>query len=156
MTNKWSTSISELLLIFRGTLIAIIPWVEKAKIEWSDENSYDEWDNIIEALYQSIVCSSLEGEVKTNYSIAKYGFEYKHYSDLDYILVKSEIHSNKQLAFVSFTSSSEPFDGVKVAVLENEDQVVGQLILEMADIEFAYVKKIDDEKNIYEEIDVLI
>ena len=155
MIIKWKTSVSELLSIFKGALLAIVPWVEKAKIEWSDENSYDDWDNIALALYQNIVCSSLEGEVKMNYSIAKYGFEYSDYSDLDYILVKSEMHSKKQLTFVSFKSFLEPFDGVKVAVLEKGDKVVGYLMLEMADLEFAYVKHIGGKKNIYEEIDVL-
>lgn len=155
MTNKWKTSITELLTIFKGALIALVPWMERAKIKWGEENSYDDWDNITLALYQNIVCSSLEGDVKMNYSIAKYGFEYNQYSDLDYILVKSEMHSDKQLAFVSFNSLSKPLDCVKVAVLKKGDRVAEHLILEMADLEFAYVKNIGDEKIIYEEIDVL-
>ena len=60
MDANWETSVKELLYIFRGALIAIIPWVEKAKIKWKEEEEiYDEWGNITVALYENIVCSSL-------------------------------------------------------------------------------------------------
>ena len=36
MNNNWKTSVNELLEIFRSALIAIIPWLEKARIKWKE------------------------------------------------------------------------------------------------------------------------
>jgi len=154
--NMWKTSVSELLSIFRGASLSIIPWVEKAKIKWHDNEAYDDWDNIILGLYQNIVCSSLEGEVKLDYAIAKYGFEYVNYSELDYIIVKSDMHRDKLLVFVSFNSLEKPFDSVKVAVLGEGEKVMKHFILNMTDLKFAYAKRIGNEKVVVEQISVLV
>lgn len=46
VNNNWKTSESELLTIFSGALLAIIPWLEKAKIKWKEGEAYNDWDNI--------------------------------------------------------------------------------------------------------------
>jgi len=90
MKNKWTVSVTELLIIFRGALLAIIPWIEKAKIKWKEHEAYDDWDNIAESLYKNIVCSSLTGEVASQYTIAKYNFDYDDYSSVDFIGVRNK------------------------------------------------------------------
>lgn len=55
MSEKWNTSVTELIMVFRGALISIIPWLERAKIYWKNGESYDDWDNIVNALYENIV-----------------------------------------------------------------------------------------------------
>jgi hypothetical protein len=43
MTNKWKTSVTELLAIFRGALLAIIPWLDRANIKWKEGGeAYDD------------------------------------------------------------------------------------------------------------------
>src|SRR5690606_20593651 len=90
MNNNWKTSVTELLVISRGALLAIIPWLEKAKIKWKEDEAYDDWDNIAESLYANIVCSSLIGEVATEYQITKYNFNYDNYSSVNFIEVRNK------------------------------------------------------------------
>jgi len=156
MSNSWKTSVSELLSIFRGALIAIIPWLEKAKIKWKEGEVYDDWDNIAESLYRNIVCSSLTGEVDSSYSIAKYNFQYEDYSTIDFIQVKSENHSDKSLAFVAFQSISTPLDYVKVAELNKSDRVVGYLDLKQEDLEFVFVKNNAGKKEVIDKVEVIL
>lgn len=156
MSNNWKTSVTELFAIFRGALLAIIPWLEKAKIKWKESEAYDDWDNISESLYKNIVCSSLTGEVASDYSIAKYNSHYEDYSSIDFIQVKSESHSDKRLAFVAFQSNLSPLDNVKVAKLNKSDKVVGYLVLKQENLEFVLVKNNKGKKEVVDKVDVML
>lgn len=154
MDNNWTTSVNELIFIFRGALIAIIPWLEKAKIKWKEGEAYDDWDNIAESLYRNVVCSSLTGEIASDYSIAKYNFEYEDYSLIDFIQVRSKNYPDKCFAFVSFQSNSFPLDCVNVVELNEADKVLGNMNLKINDLEFNFVKNKKGKKEIINEIKV--
>ncbi|ACP21007.1 hypothetical protein Aasi_1725 [Candidatus Amoebophilus asiaticus 5a2] len=154
MSNNWKISVSELLDIFREVLLAVIPWLEKAKIKWKEGEAYDDWDNIAEALYKNIVCSSLTGEVAFKYTIAKYNFNYDDYASIDFIEVRSKDNSEKKFAFVSFQSSFSPLDSVKVAELNKTDKVVGYTSLKFDSLGFFFVKNINGKKEFIDNIDV--
>jgi len=156
MEEIWKTSVNELLTIFRGALTSILPWIEKAKIEWKEGESYDDWDNIASSLYNNIVCSSLMGEVLDEYSIAEYSFVYENYSDIDFILVMSNNYKNNILAFVSFQSIVSPFDCVEVAMLDNSLEIVEHLTLKLDNLEFAFMKKNNATRAIISDIEVLL
>jgi hypothetical protein len=156
MSKNWRTSVTELLGIFRGALLAIIPWIEKAKIKWKEGEAYDDWDNIAESIYQNIVCSSLKGDVTSRYPIAKYNFHYENYSAIDFIQVKSECYSHKILAFVAFQSHSSPLDTLKVAEINTSDIVLGYLYLKHDELEFVFVKNTGGKKEIIDKIEVML
>jgi hypothetical protein len=152
--NCWKTSVTELLTIFRGALLAIIPWLEKARIKWNEGEAYDDWDNITESLFKNIVCSSLIGEVTFNYPIAKYNYNYDNYATLDFIEVKSKDYYSKRLVFVGFQTNSSSLDSVKVAEINEANKVVGYTNLEWDDLVFVYVKNTNNEKDIIESIEI--
>jgi hypothetical protein len=156
MSKNWKTSVNELLAIFRGALLAIIPWLEKAKIKWKEEEAYDDWDNIAGSLYKNIVCSSLTGEVAFDYLIAKYNFSYDDYSLIDFIEVRSKSNPDKKYAFISFQSNSSPLDSIKVAELDKKDKVVGYTNLKFDGFEFVFVKNIDGKREVIHSIDVAL
>lgn len=163
--NIWKTSVNELLHIFEGALLAVIPWLEKAKINWKEGEAYDDWDNIVEAIYGNIVYASLEcsplyisskGEVMCEYSIAKYNFHYEDYSSMDFIGVKCMNNPEKQYAFVAFQSNVTPFDSVKVAELDNKEKLLGYVSFKNENLEFSYIKRSDGIRKIIREIEVLL
>ena len=156
MNNNLKISVNQLLEIFRGAIISIIPWLEKAKIEWQSGKSYDDWDNIAIALYQNIICNSLTGEVLSQYSIAKYDFHYSDYSQLDYILVHSNEHMNKKLAFVSFLSISTPLDFVEVAILDDFEKVLEYINLSNNNLEFIFIKLTNGIKKKIIEVNIIV
>jgi len=156
MSNSWKTSVNELLSIFRGALLSLIPWLEKARINWKEGETYDDWDNIAEALYENIVCSSLTGEVTLEYKIAKYNFNYDDYNSIDFIGVKDKDNSEKKYAFVAFQNDSSPMNSIKVAVLNKIDKVVGYTILKYDDLEFVFIKNDNGQKKVIDKIDVAL
>jgi len=154
MSSNWKTSVTELLVIFRGALLAIMPWLDKAKIKWKEGEAYDDWDNIAESLYANIVCSSLTGEISSEYRIAKYNFNYDDYVSINFLEIRDENNYEKKFAFVAFQSNSYPLDSVKVAELDKMDKVVGFTILRFENLEFVFVKNINGKKEVVDSIEV--
>ena len=156
MNNNWKTSVTELLVIFRGALLSIIPWIEKAKIRWKEGEAYDDWDNIAEALYNNIVCSSLAGEVASVYTIAKYNFLYEDYNFVDFIGMECKSNLEKKFVFMAFQSDSSPFDSIKAAELDNSNAVIKVTTLKFDDLKFAFVKNIDGRIEVMDEIEIVL
>ncbi|MDX2282733.1 MAG: hypothetical protein NW241_01165 [Bacteroidia bacterium] len=156
MSNNWKTSVTELLAIFRGALLSIIPWLEKAKIKWKEGEAYDDWDNITESLYANIVCSSMTGEVASEYRVAKYNFNYDDYASIDFIEVKDKDNSEKRFVFVAFQSSFTPLDSIKVAELDKANKVVGYTNLKFDSLEFVFVKNINGKREVINSIEVAL
>ena len=155
MNNYWETTVNELVAIFRNSVIAIIPLLEQAKIKWKEGESYDDWDNIVTTLFENIVCSSLFSEVSLENDMSKYDMVYKNYSNMNFLIVKSTENINKTLAFISFQSLSTPLDSVKVAVLNNQYNVIDYLILKSENLDYFFVKNHNGKYDIISEIKVL-
>ena len=145
----------ELLAIFRGSIVAVIPWLEKARIKWTDKESYDDYDDICSTLYATIVLKSLYGEDLSEYPIAKYGFQYDDYSKIDFISVKRP-EQDTRLAFVFFESITSPLDNVHVAVLDKSFKVINFTTLEGIEWEFEFVSNRTGHTETKNEINVLL
>jgi hypothetical protein len=156
MSNNWKTSVLELLTIFRGALLAVIPWVEKAKIKWKEGQAYDDWENISESLYKNIVCSSLNGEVASEYRIARYNVIYDDYASINFIEVRNRNNFQRKFAFVGFQSDFSPLDSVKVAELDKYYKVVNYNDLKFDGLEFVFVKNINGKKEIIDGIEIAL
>lgn len=156
MSNNLKISVTELFAIFKGALLAIIPWIEKAKIKWKEGEAYDDWDNIADSLYRNIVCSSLTGDIASDYPIAKYNFHYVDYSLVDFIQVKSERYSDKFLVFIAFISISTPLDGIRIAELDKSYKVVKYFDLKQDSLKFVYLKSNKGKKVLIDKVDVIL
>lgn len=156
MKNDLKISVNQLLEIFSGAIISLIPWLEKAKIEWLNGKSYDDWDKIVTALYQNIVCSTITGEVLSEYTIAKYEFQYSDYSNLEYIQAHSKDYADKKLAFISFQNISSPCDYVKVAILDDFEKVIAYIDLPNNDLEYSLLKYTNGSKEKVKEVNILV
>ena len=56
--------VTELVVVFRDCLRALVPHVTKVGIEWEDGKSHDEWDKITQALYSAIVAGAISYTVE--------------------------------------------------------------------------------------------
>jgi hypothetical protein len=55
----WQTSVHQCVSIFRDSLIAMIPFAQRARMSWREPSSYDDWDRIATALFHSFVIDAL-------------------------------------------------------------------------------------------------
>lgn len=156
MNRKWITNVRELLVIFKEAITSIIPSLEKARINWKDGETYDEWDNIVESIFENIVFSTFIGEVLSEYNIAKYDFYYEDYSNINYIGVRNKEYLDKKFAFVSFQIDLLPIINIKVAELDELEKVISHTNLRFDDVEFYFVKNNEGKKEYIDTIEITI
>ena len=121
--NIWQTSVDELVAVFQRSLISILPVMNEARIPWREGESYDDWDRIVSALYESILVDSirwgLKHEAPSDVVMPKYETLYGTYLDLSYLRVMDRRSNDGELlAFYALASQHEPFDAVRCRTLD--------------------------------------
>jgi hypothetical protein len=112
----WTTTLDELMAIFRDGLIALVPIAERARIAWHDAEAYDDWDRIAEAVFQSVVVDAIENSNAgpLQRPLAKYGFVGQPHAAMSVIQVAhASMGVSSDLAFIDFGSNDTPFDTVR-------------------------------------------
>jgi hypothetical protein len=108
--KHWHIGLDELINIFRRSLVTLIPVFDEAKIAWWGQSTYDDYDRIAEALYDSIVHDSLTNarSLEAALPLARYGVRQPG-REFSHILVNDP---SDRLAFHEFDSETEPFDTI--------------------------------------------
>lgn len=154
--EKWLTTVSKLVKVFNKSLNSLVPSFKKLKIGWLDEEQFDAFDGISEALYQWMVIDKLESYILEKYNdelhLAKYNFHYKNYSKLSFINVFTDkedpIGYN---VFLNFMSVDQPFDTVVCHRIDVEGNIVQrQLQFKLENVKFRFKYR----KNASELVDV--
>ena len=133
----WRTTVDQLLLEFRDALRALVPHVEKVRIEWRDHSAYDDWDEIAQTLYDKIVVSSLlwalPEEERERCQLPDYNMTYSSYAGKTVITVNHD-STTARLVFHSFATEKDPFDKVRVCRVDAVGQALAsELVLLDAD-----------------------
>lgn len=124
------TGVSALINLFRESLLALLPVLEKSNITWKQLQEIDLFDNVIESLFQIIVLPKIENYMTKKHNflppMPKYGFLYKDYSKTSFIevLPNNVEHTSGIYVFVMFTSKEEPFDTVVCSVIDEKGNVL--------------------------------
>lgn len=137
----WRTNVTELIEIFRDSLVALVPQMDRARIEWRNEAAYDDWDEIAQALFSKIVVASIRWalpEENSVFDLPEYNTTYDQYAGKAIIVVEQDTRS-KVLVFHSFETEHEPFDTVRAVEVDNDYHVVSDqfVMLQWAGTEFA-------------------
>ncbi len=115
--TAWQTTVDHLMLTFRDALRALVPHVERARIEWRDGSAYDDWDEIAQTLYEKIVVGSVRWAMPEHLREASkfphYNMTYDSYAEMTVVVV-NRIANEERLVFHSFATETEPFDQVRL------------------------------------------
>jgi len=113
MDNKDSgkteiANVTELVGLFREALLALLPVMDKARIEWREGRTYDPWENIERILYDSILGSCVENAVPTGSAVrlATYGLVRPTYADRSFLVASGVGNA----AFLELATRPQPFD----------------------------------------------
>ncbi len=120
--GKWTTSVNELMHVFRDSLRSLVPCMERAKIAWREPDAYDDWDDIAQALYENIVVRSIEYSLgpkgRESMVLPEYGMLYPLYDDMSFIeLVLGEPRDDQYNVFLDFATADRPFDTARYVVV---------------------------------------
>lgn len=125
--TMWRTTVTDVVLVFRDALRALVPHVTKAKIEWREDAAYDDWDEIAQMLFEKIVVASavwaLPEAERSQIHFAAYDVMYESYAGKAVIVVNTP--NREKLVFHSFGTRDEPFDIVRTRIVDKEGRVGG-------------------------------
>jgi hypothetical protein len=106
--EPWSTSVDELMGIFRDTLIALLPSMRRARIPWRSFDAYDAWDNITETLFEEIVVGPIRCGVRDfEMKIPRYGMTHRDLTPFSFIAVLKVAEA--PLVFHRFDADDDTF-----------------------------------------------
>jgi hypothetical protein len=147
-SDIWNTSVSDLIRIFRNSLLALIPYVEQAKIPWKQGEAYDEWDEITQVLYKNIVTKTIQwgcgyGSI-SEVAIPDYNMLYKNYSQFSLICVADSKPDDSSLVFHSFSSRHQSLDMIQyVSVPPNGVRIEDKLMsIPFEDSDFCFRERV--------------
>ena len=157
----WHSNANSMMKLFQDTLVSLLTVFEESHIGWRDENQDEEFENIVEALYQGIVLSKLEMKIyeKDNKvpSLPKYGFFHKTYKDKSFVEILTG--DEKQIGFYVFnyiSTDKRPFDTVNCAKIDNEGKIIKkEVAFNFIDVNFRFQYSMpNDEFFAFSEISI--
>ena len=127
MCTIWKPKVNELMEIFRNSMIDLIPSMEKAHIYWHQAKAYDDWDNINQALFKSIIVSAVKFSKEFDEATEMPGYD-SIYDPMDkFVLIgidlKNNLQQDKNFIFHSYITKNTPFDTVEYCQ-ENENKII--------------------------------
>lgn len=146
----WRTSVNELFLYFQGAIKAIVPWLDKSRIPYLENEAYDEWDTIVSSLYEAIVVCNIKScneNKRYNQDFVKYDFHYESYVGMNFIIVNKCEDLNELSVFVSF-SAEDNFDKINICRIDkNNLQIIDRGKISFKDLDFYFYDEIP-QKNL--------
>jgi len=140
----WMTSVEEILLIFRDGMLALTPIMDRAHISYIENQQYDDYDDITEALYRQIVINSIKHsfEVSQNVEIPAYGFEFEPAKHTGYIVItpNQEKQHSKECILKNFCSNADLFDSI-IGYSISQSGSVESAIFSLQDVRFELAYK---------------
>jgi hypothetical protein len=131
-------SSTNLLGHFREALLAMVPIADKIHMPWREPDSYDDWDAITSALYNSIVIRSIESAMGYGnfYPIPPYDKRISSYNEKSFV---SSLELGQSCAFVCFQTKNIPFDTCLFSELDTDGNVIGEAHSRFEDTQFTIV-----------------
>jgi hypothetical protein len=135
----WTTSTDSLLRIFRDAIIALIPIAERARMHWREPEAYDDWDDMCAAIYESIVIRSFDfaNEIASSPPVPRYDQRISSYNQNNYI---GDANLKAAGAFICFETRIEPLDTCLFAILDENQNVIGQRRISTAETTFVFFR----------------
>ncbi len=140
----WHSNANNLMKNFRDSLISLLTIFEETHISWRQENQDEEFESIVEALYDGIVLSKLEKKImeKDNSSgrVPKYGFYHKDYHNMSFVeIVTGQQNQNGIYVFNFISSDKRPFDTVMCAKIDKAGKIIQkEAAFDFADVTFRF------------------
>ncbi len=148
-------TVTELISIYRGALISLLPWMEKLGVLWKMHESYDDWDSISACMYYNILCASLYSEVASTYPVIRSVHNLKYLSTLDYVGIELSMESDKLFIFKDLESVERPLDTIIVLVVDSNGEFLEKRMLEYSDdFRFYFAKMESGQRQVIKTIQV--
>lgn len=140
----WHSTANNLMKNFRDSLVALLTTFEEANIGWRNEEQDEEFESIVEALFNGIVLAKLEKKIIEKDgippSLPKYGFYHKDYKDKSFVeIITGEEKKSGFYVFNFISTDQRPFDTINCVKIDKEGKVIEKdIAFDYADLAFKF------------------
>lgn len=129
--TRWTTTVGELVGIFRDALAAVAPILERARVHSDELRSNDDWDEIAQALFENVVVRSIRWSQEADHDIdlGRYAMLGQPSGYAPRLLVRGD-RGDVWRTFHSIVSRQQPFDTVKA--MDGDEQAMSEIAFEPA------------------------
>ena len=151
-------SVTELVEIFRESLLALLPSMDKAKIAWRGPSVYDPWEDVERTLFGSIIGSCVSNAIvlpRSGVRFAPYGLPLKDWCGFCFLSSPTLRTGDTMYAFTEIAHSGprNTFDEARFTELGPKLSPTGKAVGALLDqIEFDLVIPGKDGPNYFEQI----
>lgn len=149
LSPDWSTSVDELVRIFRDALAVVAPVLQRAQIHSDDLRAYDDWDEIAQALFDNVIVRSIRAssEASDDINLGRYATLGSRPGNSPILVVRGR-SGDEWKEFHSIVSRQSPFDTVEA--IDNDRKTVAEIDYEQA----RFALRIPDANRLIETLTV--
>jgi hypothetical protein len=144
MINDPTISVTELLMNFNKAIVYLVSCAEKINLAWKEKSAYDEWDSVMQIIYNNYVKFPIQWGINQNQKVdillPDYDTFYNDYSKYSYFVCTQD-SSEKMYVFHSFFTKINPMDTVRAFQIDDKEKVSDSFLeipLEKADFFLFY------------------
>lgn len=156
MSPIYSTTVDELIRVYCQAMAALTPSLDQVHIAWRDGAAYDDYDQIAECLFGSIVLNSLREATDSSRKFFEYARGYEDYRDLNYIAVHNANVESNRVALQSFQSNSAPMDSVRISLLDGNLQKIAVQVIPNVNLRFSLACIVGGNRLMLDRISILL
>lgn len=140
----WHSNANNLMKNFRDSLVSLLTIFEEAHIGWREENQDEEFETIVEALFDGIVLSKLQNKILEKDAgggkLPKYGFYHRDYKGMSFIeIVTGQPKQVGMYVFNFISSDKRPFDTVNCVKIDKSGKIIQkEAAFDYADVNFRF------------------
>jgi hypothetical protein len=118
-------TVATLMMVLRDCLAALAPHLPPVGIEWEEGKAYDDWDDIADALYSSIVASSVAYVVEGQSfeRLTPYNLRKSNYADVSFLYCRE---LGRNAVFVKLQAAGGQFDTALFDTINDKGFATGE------------------------------
>jgi hypothetical protein len=144
-------SIDNAISIFREGLVALIPVAEGIGLTWQDANSHDEWERLVDCLYDVVVTTPAKISARSavlELPMARYDYDFTSFADFSWIELAA-VELSPSFVLLRLLSSESPFDTAQFAQVDGQGMVLDRIVMPLHGLEFRLRRRFDDGSFVF-------
>ena len=128
-------TVTEVVRNFRACLLAVLPFVERAGIPWQRPSAYDDWDRLVDAIYEALVANFLSGCLapmrQQALRLARYDLLVEDYRQLSFLEVIQNPPGDDLLMFHALGTRTTAFDVAEIRRISKDGKPLSDTLEEL-------------------------
>jgi hypothetical protein len=144
--DVYRATVGELLENFRDALVAILPVVDRAMINYRDNETHRDWERLAEGMFDAFVRSPIDSDLAAiggELPLARYDIDVGDYLGVSWLT--TDVEAPHRGVLLRFLSDAAPFDKIQVVDIDPVTLRAGKRrTVATSEISLALYRRVED------------